>query len=62
MEFKDFRNMISDHFKTMTKDVDRLFEVGVDKDEMWNTYLDSFPTGTNEIFRKRREYDCSCCR
>lgn len=62
MEFKEFRNMISDHFKTMTKDVDRLFEVGVDKDEMWNTYLDSFPTGTNEIFRKRREYDCSCCR
>lgn len=62
MEFKDFRNIISDHFKTMTKDVDRLFEVGVDKDEMWNTYLDSFPTGTNEIFRKRREYDCSCCR
>lgn len=62
MEFKDFRNMISDHFKTMTKDVDRLFEVGVDKDEMWNTYLDSFPTGTNEVFRKRREYDCSCCR
>lgn len=62
MEFKEFRNMISDHFKTMTKDVDRLFEVGVDKDEMWNTYLNSFPTGTNEIFRKRREYDCSCCR
>lgn len=62
MEFKEFRNMISDHFKTMTKDVDMLFEVGVDKDEMWNTYLDSFPTGTNEIFRKRREYDCSCCR
>lgn len=62
MEFKEFRNMISDHFKTMTKDVDRLFEVGVDKDEMWNTYLDSFPIGTNEIFRKRRKYDCSCCR
>lgn len=62
MEFKEFRNMISDHFKTMTKDVDRLFEVGVDKDEMWNVYLDSFPAGTNEIYRKRREYDCSCCR
>lgn len=62
MEFKEFRNMISDHFKTMTKDVDRLFEVGVDKDEMWNVYLDSFPSGTNEIYRKRREYDCSCCR
>lgn len=62
MEFKEFRNMISDHFKKMTEDAEKLFEVGVDKDEMWNTYLDSFPAGTNEIFRKRREYDCSCCR
>lgn len=62
MEFKEFRNMISDHFKTMTKDAEWLFEVGVDKDEMWNIYLDSFPAGTNEIYRKRREYDCSCCR
>ena len=62
MEFKEFRNMIFDHFKTMTKDVERLFEITVDKDEMWNTYLDSFPAGTNEIYRKRREYDCSCCR
>lgn len=29
---------------------------------MWNLYLDSFPKGTNEIYRKRREHDCSCCR
>ena len=62
MEFKEFRNMIAEHFKKMTEDVEKMFEVGVDKDEMWNTYLDSFPAGTNEIFRKRREYDCSCCR
>lgn len=62
MEFKEFRNMISDHFNTMTKDTEWLFEACVDKDEMWNVYLDSFPVGTNEIYRKRREYDCSCCR
>ena len=62
MEFKEFRSMISDRFNEMTKNVDRLFEVGIDKDEMWNVYLDSFPDGTNEIYRKRRKYDCSCCR
>ena len=62
MTFKDFRNDVSNHFKYMTKDVNYLFEVDVDKDELWNLYLDSFPSGTNEIYRKRREYDCSCCR
>lgn len=62
MEFIKMRNLLIEHFYEMTKDVDRLFEVNVDKDEMWNLYLDSFPKGTNEIYRKRREYDCSCCR
>ena len=28
----------------------------------WNLYLDSFPAGTNEIYRERRWHDCSCCR
>ena len=62
MTFKEFRNEVSNHFNYMTKDVNYLFEVDVDKDELWNLYLDSFPSGTNEIYRKKREYDCSCCR
>lgn len=62
MEFKDFREAIQSHFKKMTTNVGCLFEVEVDKDEMWNTYLDSYPAGTNMIYRKRREFDCSCCR
>lgn len=62
MTFTEMRNKLIKHFNEMTKDVDHLFEVSVDKDQMWNLYLDSFPEGTNDIYRERREYDCSCCR
>ena len=62
MEFTTMRNMLMEHFAEMTKDTTHLFEVNVDKDEMWNLYLDSFPAGTNEIYRERRWHDCSCCR
>ena len=62
MEFTEMRDRLISNFNEMTKDVEHLFEASVDKDEMWNTYLDSFPAGTNEIYRERREHDCSCCR
>ncbi|MDE6313327.1 MAG: hypothetical protein K2M46_06855 [Lachnospiraceae bacterium] len=62
MKFTEMRNKLMKHFKEMTKGVDHLFEISVDKDELWNLYLDSFPAGTNEIYRERREHDCSCCR
>jgi len=39
-----------------------LFRSRVGKEEMWQTYLSSFPNGSNPIFRERTEHDCSCCR
>lgn len=62
MSFARMRDNLIAHFNQITKDVDNIFEVAVDKDEMWNLYLDSFPEGTNKIYRERREHDCSCCR
>lgn len=62
MDFKNFRDKMQAHIDEMIKDVDTLFEVDVDKDAFWNLYLDSFPEGTNPIYRERREFDCSCCR
>ena len=61
MEFKNMKHRMIDHFNTALGS-EYLFEVELDKDELWNLYLDSFPEGTNPIFRKRREHDCSCCR
>lgn len=61
-DFMKFKKALQKHFDEMQKETTCLFEVNVDKDELWNTYLDSFPAGTNEIFRERREHDCSCCR
>lgn len=39
-----------------------LFQANVDKDFLWKLYLDSFPEGTDPIFRERTEHDCSSCR
>ena len=62
MDFKTFSNKLQENFNEMVKDSNCLFEVEVDKDEIWNTYLDSYPHGSNEIFRERREHDCSACK
>lgn len=60
--FKSFVKAIQKNLQQMSKNSSRLFTVNVDTEELYNLYLDSFPAGTNEIYRERREYDCSCCR
>lgn len=61
MEFKNMKQRMIEHFDSSIGS-NYLFEVELDKDELWNLYLDSFPEGANPIFRERRYYDCSCCR
>ena len=62
MEFKEFNQLLQDHVTSMTSGGCPLFVVGVSGDAIWESYLDSFPAGTNTIFRKRREFDCGCCK
>lgn len=59
-DFKNLKEAVRAQFDKMAKR--QLFTVMVDKDAMWNLYLDSFPAGANEIFKIRREYDCDCCK
>lgn len=61
-DFEHFRNSLRRHIENLTKDIDKLFEVDVDKDAVWLTYLESIPAEYNPIFRERRVYDCSECR
>lgn len=60
--FTKFKQELQKHFNEMVSDAEKLFEVDVDKDELWEMYLNSFPAGTNGIYRQRREHDCGVCR
>lgn len=62
MSFEQFKTVMQNNFEKITKDVNHLFVMLVDPDEMWNVYLDSFPAGTNNVYRERKEFDCSACR
>ena len=60
MNFDTFRSAVATQFARMQSYP--MYSVSIDKDLLWSTYLDSFPPGTNNLYRERREYDCSCCR
>ena len=62
MEFNDFKKALTRHLDAIFQDTDVLFYTDVEPDILWETYLGSFPPGTNEIYRVRSEHDCSCCR
>lgn len=62
MSFVKFRNNLIEHFSSMEKELGNLFTVDLDKDKLYEHYLSSYPAGTNPMFRKRTEHDCSCCR
>ena len=62
MGFKEFSRAVEKQFTWMIQSERPVFEVEVDKDELWNLYLRSFPEGTNPIYRKRPVHDCNCCK
>lgn len=62
LDFKIIRNSVITHFDEMCKNNQFLFTIDLDKDKLWELYLNSIPAEDNKIFRVRREFDCSCCR
>lgn len=62
MIFEEFSSLLSKHVNEMMDNNIYLFVTDTDRDVLWNLYLDSFPDGSNPIYRERRDHDCSCCR
>lgn len=62
LTFSIFRNALSEHFQKMCEDNAILCSVELDKDKLYELYLNSIPAEDNKIFRVRKEYDCSACR
>lgn len=64
--WSNFLSKLSERLNKMLDYVEKnnstLYETDIDKDELWEVYLSSFPEGTNKMYRKRREYDCGHCR
>lgn len=60
MIFSHFKNAVAAQFKEMSSLT--LLSVDIDKDVLWQTYLASFPEGSNPLYRVRTKHDCSCCR
>lgn len=62
LPFNELNKAVQKKIQQITKDVTRAYYSDIPCDEFWNLYLDSFPEGTNPIFRERREFDCNCCK
>lgn len=60
MEFDEFAEAVKRHFDKMSKK--ELFIVDIKKNEIYNLYLQSFPSGTNEIYKQNTQHECSKCK
>lgn len=62
LDFRLIKEALEKHFAEMSKKYDTLYGSYLDKDELWETYMNAIPPEHNKIYRIRREHDCSCCR
>ena len=61
-KFNKIQDAMEKQFNEMSKKSNFLYTLNLEKNELWDIYLGSFPKGTNEIYRERKEHDCSACR
>lgn len=62
MNFHDLQQKLIENFELLHTSYGPAYQTDADKETLWQTYIESFPEHINPIFRKRRVFDCSCCR
>ena len=60
MDFNIFKRAVAAQFAVLV--THGLYRSSVSKDDLWDTYLKSFPEGTNPVYKERTEHDCTCCK
>lgn len=69
VSFSVIKHAVAKQFELMKGN--QLFRISLGKDEagndatkdlLWNTYISSFPAGTNPVFKERTDHDCQCCK
>ena len=61
-EFRTLQVAVKAQFDKMSKGSAKLFKVGIDRDQVFETYLKAFPEGTNPLYKERTEHDCRVCK
>lgn len=61
MNFKPFQQAVHAQWVQMS-DSNELFEVNIDKDTLFQKYLESFDEVSNPIFKERTHHDCNTCK
>lgn len=59
-DFIKFRDLVTSRFDHLSKGT--LFAADVDGNDLWESYLKSFPEGSNPIFKERTVHDCQTCK
>lgn len=60
-KFPAFAKVVATSFQAIVK-ASQVYVTGVDGDALYQCYLAAFPEGTNPLFKKQTEHECSCCK
>lgn len=62
MEFKKFAAVVNKQFNAMVTSGRVIYQVEMDRNELYDAYQVAFPEGTNEIYKTNRVHECSTCK